>query len=208
MKPVKAILIAFIPYVVITFGLYVLSNALVAVGLYFTTMLLTAIFQKDKNIIKTIFAGWNWKEGLILSIISSFAGLGLFFIWPYLNKTGIDATEMLKNFQLQGFTLIVFSVYLIFFNPFFEEVFWRQILHTNTKADFIIDALFAGYHMLVLPFFLNTIGCVLAYFVLFVTSMVWRYIKTKNNGLSVPVLSHFIADFGIIIFVYFIPVAS
>lgn len=204
MKPLKAILIALIPYIVIAFGLYVLSNALVAVGLYFITMLVTAISQKNKNYFKLIFAGWNWKEGIVLSVISSFAGLSLFFIWPYLNKAGVDATDMLVNFKLQGLTLIIFGIYLIFFNPFFEEIFWRQILHTNTKADFVIDALFAGYHILVLPFFLNAIGCVLAYIVLFITSVVWRYVKTKNNGLSVPVLSHFIADFGIIIFVYFL----
>ncbi|MBN2892483.1 MAG: CPBP family intramembrane metalloprotease [Bacteroidales bacterium] len=204
MKASKAIPIAIIPLIVISFGLYIVSNALVAVGLYFTTMIIVAILQKDKSYIKAIISGWKWKEGIIFSIISSLAGISLFFIWPYLHKEGVDATQMLKNFQLESWQLIVFAIYLIFINPITEEVFWRYILTTNTKADYIIDAIFASYHLLVLHFFLNTLGIVLAYIALFVASIIWRLIKTKFNGLSVPIITHFLADTGIILFVLYI----
>lgn len=203
MKPVKAISIAVLPYIVIAFGLYFVSNALLAVALYFMIMSSTIVGFGDKETVKSLFRGWDWRIGIGLSLVSALAGLSLFILWPYLNKSGVDATEMLKNFGLENWQLIVFAIYLIFFNPFFEEMFWRSVLTTNTKADYIIDALFAGYHLLVLPFFLNNLGCILAYSVLILTSITWRYINKKYAGLAIPVVTHFIADFGIIVFLYF-----
>jgi len=108
------------------------------------------------------------------------------------------------NFNLKSLSLVIFAAYIIFVNLVIEEVFWRYALNTNTKADYIIDLLYAGYHLLVLPFFLNFLGCLLAFIALIGASVIWRFVMKKYNGLSMPIITHLIADTGIIVFVIYI----
>lgn len=200
MTPLKSILIGIIPYIFISIGLFVLSDALFAVGGYFATMFTVILLQKNKNIKEKVFSGWLWREGFLFSLVSSLAGVSLFVIWPFLQKNGVDAAQQLIDFNLESWRFVIFGVYLIFFNPIFEEIFWREILHTNTKADYVVDLLFAGYHIMVLPFFLNILGCSLAFIALIFASVMWRWMNQKYKGLSMPILTHFFADTGIIIF--------
>lgn len=203
MNTIKALFISVLPYVFVAFGVFVVSNALIAVGLYATIMLSVTLVEKGSSAFSEIFKGWLWREGIVFSVLSSFAGISLFFVWQYLQKSGGDANFMLQKFGLDKTGMIIFGLYLIFVNPVLEELFWRHTLHTNTKADIAIDALFAGYHLLVLPFFLNIVGCILAYFVLIVTSFAWRFVKERFGGLAIPVVTHMIADAGIIVFLIY-----
>lgn len=202
MKIIKFLSIAIIPLIVVAFGLYVVSSALTAVGLYFVTMITVVVLQKDKSFLKSLVCGWKWKEGMFLSMVSILAGVCLFVLWKYIKKDGANVPEILKKFHLVSWQLFVFAIYLIFINPIIEEIFWRLVLNTNTIADYFIDAIFASYHLLVLHFFLNTFGLILAYIALVVAGIFWRYIKEKYNGLLVPVITHFLADASIIAFLF------
>ena len=60
------------------------------------------------------------------------------------------------------------------------------------------DLAFAGYHILVLAWFIKVPWLVIAFIVLTVAAYIWRYIASKLEGLAVPLLSHIVADVSII----------
>lgn len=196
------LLLGLLPYLAVGVGLYLFSNALLTVLFYFLPMLIIVLVKKDGNILKMIFSGWKWKEGIILTIISGVSGVFLYFIWSFIQKSGIDTSEILEKFHINSWTIIFFAIYLVFINPFIEEIFWRYLLDTDSKYNYIIDAFFAGYHLLILAFFVNIIGLILAFISLFSMAIIWRELKSKYNGLLIPIVSHTIADISVMIFMY------
>ena len=196
------LLLAILPILAVLLGLYVFSNAFVAVMFYLILMLVVILINKNTINFKMIFSGWKWKEGITLTIVSGLSGIFLLFIWSYIQKTGINSSLILENFNINSWTIIFFGIYLIFVNPFVEEVFWRHILNTDSKFDYVFDVFFATYHLFVLAFFINIIGLILAFITLFSISVIWRELKSKYNGLLIPFISHTLADISIMLFAY------
>jgi len=57
---------------------------------------------------------------------------------------------------------------------------------------------FAGYHILVLAWFIKLPWLIIAFIVLTAAAYIWRYTASKLEGLVVPLLSHIAADVSII----------
>ena len=59
--------------------------------------------------------------------------------------------------------------------------------------------MFAGYHMLVLHSLLSTPWLILTFIVLTTASVVWQQMTKYSLGLALPITSHILADFGVIV---------
>ena len=89
-------------------------------------------------------------------------------------------------------------IYFSTVQPFLEELYWRGYLESGRKYFSWTDLAFAGYHILVLAWFIKLPWLVIAFIVLAGAAYVWRYMAARLEGLIVPLLSHIIADVSII----------
>jgi membrane protease YdiL (CAAX protease family) len=90
-------------------------------------------------------------------------------------------------------------IYFATVQPFLEELYWRGYLKYGCKYFSWTDFAFAGYHILVLAWFIKLSWLVIAFIILSVAAYTWRYIAYKFKGLMIPLLSHIVADISIIV---------
>jgi membrane protease YdiL (CAAX protease family) len=104
----------------------------------------------------------------------------------------------LVKFGLHGTSWFFFMIYFSTVQPFLEELYWRGYLECGHKYFSWADFAFAGYHILVLAWFIKLPWLAIAFIVLTVAAYVWRYMAFKLEGLAVVLLSHIVADVSII----------
>ena len=158
-----------IPYAAVLVGLYALESAWAAVLIY--------------------HAG--------IAAIWLAVGPSIWIAWPCVAlEPGMAA--VLARFGLDGWSLVAFAVYSALANPALEELYWRGVLLDETRRPAPADALFAGYHVLVLALVVEWPFAVAAALVLAAAAWLWRVTAVRWGGLAVPCLSHLAADLAVI----------
>ena len=114
----------------------------------------------------------------------------------------ISLNSTLMNFGLHGTSWLFFMIYFSIIQPLLEELYWRGYLARYNKYFSWTDFAFAGYHILVLAWFIKLPWLVIAFIVLIIASFIWRYLAYKLEGLVIPLLSHIVADISIIVVTY------
>jgi hypothetical protein len=79
-----------------------------------------------------------------------------------------------------------------------EEYFWRGVFGSDTKKLTVIDAVFAGYHALVLWGRVHPLSILFAVIILTSAGWLWRQFTREDGGLLAAVLGHMAADFSIL----------
>jgi membrane protease YdiL (CAAX protease family) len=191
-----------VPYVAVLVGLYVLKNAWIAIGLYHSGIAVFLIAGNRNNLLKKVSAGWNSlmvTAGVLMTAIIIFI---IPFLWKYMQLENMPLNSVLTNFGLHGTSWFFFMIYFSTVQPFLEELYWRGYLECGHKYFSWTDLAFAGYHILVLAWFIKLPWLVIAFIVLTVAAYIWRYLASKLEGLIVPLLSHIVADISIIAVTY------
>jgi len=191
-----------VPYVAVMVGLYVLKNAWIAIGLYHSGIAVFLIAGNKKSLLKKVCAGWNSlmaAAGVLMAAVSIFI---ILFLWEYMQLENLPLSSALANFGLHGTSWFFFMIYFSTVQPFLEELYWRGYLECSDKYFSWTDFTFAGYHILVLSWFIKLPWLVIAFIVLTVAAYVWRHLALKFEGLAVPLLSHIVADISIIAMTY------
>ncbi len=194
----QLIVLSFVPYATVFIGLYVLSNAWYALFLYHLAILVIIMIH-FKKIDKISFSIQNKKLFIFGTISTLFVLPVLYFLWNVIKLPELNLTEALSQFQLSGRSLWLFILILITIHPILEEIYWRFIIFNtdNKKLNYLFDVLFAGYHVLVLLYFVKLPFIILSLVVLFLTAIVWRMIKEKNQDHVTLFVTHALADFAI-----------
>jgi hypothetical protein len=117
----------------------------------------------------------------------------LYFILPFIIHT--ELAVWLTNYHFSRVSFIMMIPYFGLLHPFLEQIHWAP-LRERTPAT---HPMFAGYHILVLYSLLTVPWLVVCFVILTTASLMWQKIMKKSNSLVVPVLSHVIADLGIIV---------
>jgi len=91
----------------------------------------------------------------------------------------------------------VFTLYACFVNPFLEDSFWRGCFKPTSWRLGLVDALFAGYHAVVLIPVVTPVFVGLSFLALMFVSWAFRNIYRVTGGLAIPLLTHIIADVAI-----------
>ena len=191
-----------VPYVAVLFGLYVLKNAWIAIGLYHFGITVFLIGGDGNSLLKRVCMGWNSiiaAAGIVMSVIIFPI---IYFLWGHVQLESISLNSALANFGLHGTSWFFFMIYFSTVQPFLEELYWRGYLECGHKYFSWTDFAFAGYHILVLAWFIKLPWLAIAFIVLTVAAYIWRYIAFKLEGLAVPLLSHIVADVSIIAVTY------
>lgn len=192
MKITKHSIFNLSPYIGVFLGLYVLNNAFVAISIYHLLVLPVIILNKKSY--KALFKVKNYWW-LVLCLFTAVCGIIFYFIWDYIKIRGLDLTESLGHYGLFGLNRILFLVYFCTVHPLLEELYWRF----NSKSDLF----FAFYHFFVIRLFIEPLYAVICVIALYGIGKFWRYLKNNGNGLIV-LLTHSIADFSIMYFIFLI----
>lgn len=117
----------------------------------------------------------------------------IYFMLPYIVRT--DLSSWLMAHHLSPVSLMVMIPYFGLLHPLLEQLHWAPLRENTPVAHF----LFAGYHMLVLHSLLTVPWLVLCFVVLTAASFLWQRMARRTGSLALPVASHILADFGVVI---------
>lgn len=186
-----------IPYMAVLLGLYLMHNVWVAAVCYHLGIVAVLLGSRRTPVRSNLKLSWA-VVGINLAI-GVFTGLLLYLLWPMLG-TPADLGSRLHGMGLTSWT--AFGLYYCAANPVMEEFFWRRAIPNLSLLPSINDALFAGYHMLVLAFFMQWKWMVVSFVLLSIASCIWRFSVRQKHGLALIISSHFLADLGIILVGY------
>lgn len=185
-----------LPFAATLLGLYLFKNAWAALLLYHAGILAILAAAGQLGRAGELLRGWRWPAGLAFGAAGLLAGVW-FLVWgPNLGLEGTLARE-LSAFGLGGARLYPWAIYYVLCNAGFEEVFWRGYLGSASRGLVLNDLLFAGYHGLVLYFFFPVLWIPVALGMLTLAAWAWRQARHKCGGLCIPVISHLLANLGI-----------
>jgi hypothetical protein len=199
--PNKKWLVPSLPYLAVWAGLFLFKSAwFTLIG--FHIAILTAIVVVRPNIpINILFKSKSPKWILSSVLFCSTSGIGLYFLW---NVFGVanDLYIQLRSIGLNSFSWFPFIAYFSLVNPWMEEYFWRGVLGNDTRKLHASDVVYAGYHGLILLGRVQPLSIVFAVIILTSAGWFWRQLSREDDGLLAAVLGHAVADFSILIVIY------
>jgi hypothetical protein len=195
----------FLPYLAVWAGLFLFKNAWAALIGFHVAILLTLLLLRPDLPINVLFTSKYSKWILASVLFCSTSGIGLYFLWGVFGIAD-DFSARLQSLGLTASSWPLIIAYFSLVNPFIEEYFWRGVLGNDTKKFYIGDVLYAGYHALVLWGRVHPLSIVFAVMILVSAGWLWRQISREDGGLLAATLGHMIADFTILLTVYWMSV--
>ena len=192
------------PYVAVVFGLYVFKSVFLALAIYYSAIAFIIVIKGGKELLRTIFSGWNCPATVGSAIVCASCGVVIFLLWPYAKLENVNLTSTLAEYGLSGATCYIFVAVVTILNPLLEELFWRGCFQNDARRPSLIDVVFAAYHVLALVLVIKVPITILAFVVLFAASWWLRFMRHKLGGLAVPYIAHLVADVSIVAGIYFL----
>jgi membrane protease YdiL (CAAX protease family) len=186
-----------LPYVAVLVGLYALSSAWAAIAIYHAGIVAIWLAAGRAPSPRTLFAGLRARAAIPLVAAALAVGPILWLVWPRV-ALDPDLAAVLARFGLAGGSLAAFAIYSAIANPLLEELLWRGLLGDPAARPSPYDALFAGYHLLVLALVVAWPFALAAAVALALAAWIWRLATDRCGGLAAPWLSHLAADLAVI----------
>jgi Type II CAAX prenyl endopeptidase Rce1-like len=190
-----------LPYFAVWAGLFLFKSAWLAIIGFHASILLGLSGVLPKIPVNILFKGKSFQWVLINVLLCSASGIGLYFLWGRLDIAP-DLSAQLVSLGLTSSSWFAFITYFTLVNPCMEEYFWRGVLGSNSKKLYIGDLVYAGYHAIILWGRVNPFSILLVLVVLTSAGWFWRQLAREEDGLFAAVLGHMLADFSILMAVY------
>ncbi len=146
--------------------------------------------------------GFSWKpvhkEQILLAFPTLLTGPLTYFILPFFLKPSLS--EWLSAYHLSGTAFLLMIPYYGIVHPILEQMHWEPLRRATSWAH----PAFAAYHMLVLLTLLKAPWLLFCFAILTASSFLWREMARQSESLTVPVVSHILADFGMILAAWFL----
>lgn len=197
----KKWIVFILPYLAVWAGLFLFKNAWLTLLGFHVSVLIALAILRPRVPLNILFKS-NHPKWIIISVLfCSTSGIGLYFLW---HSFGIahDLPAQLISLGLNSSSWAAFIAYFSLVNPFVEEYFWRGVLGNATKKIFVIDAVYAGYHVIILWGRVPLSSVLFAVMILTSAGWLWRQFSREDGGLLAAVLGHMAADFSILMTVY------
>lgn len=188
-------------YLAVIIGLFWFRHAWGAL-LGFHLAIIVSLFYAKPNIpVAVLFKSTNARWVILSILLCGSSGVSLYFLWHLFGITN-NVSEQTMSLGLNPRNWLFFIAYFALVNPFLEEYFWRGYLGDATHKFYIYDAVYAGYHALVLIGKAHLISIMFSIAALMFAGWFWRQIAREDHGLLAPALGHMAADFMILAAVY------
>lgn len=191
-----------IPYFAVAVGMYGIHNAWAALGLYHIGILTALILSRHQYTCEDrcpIHPIWIPTVALIFAL----GGAALYVLWPHLNPDSRMITSTLADYGINHQTWPSFAAYFCIVNSTLEELFWRGYLGSDSPHPVPNDFLFGGYHVFVLLAFAGAVWGLPVLIAVAFAGWLWRILRRITGGLTVPMITHIVADVSIAVAVYF-----
>lgn len=189
------------PTIMIFIGLIVVQNVLITFALFYGWLLAVPLLLKANVNLKFD------RRSLFVGITTGLLSLGGIYGAVYLLRDSVfdlnEVRELLAAWDFTGTKVIGLVLVLILVNPILEELYWREFMYGRLlkwgagKTIGIIAFFYALYHLftvyLIFSFPFNLIAVV----PVFAAGLMWGYIRLKLKSFTGPVISHMLADLGI-----------
>ncbi|MHB0936468.1 MAG: CPBP family glutamic-type intramembrane protease [Armatimonadota bacterium] len=191
----------YVPYLAVIAGMYLLHSAWASVFLYHLGMAGVLLVERRWGEARKLGAGLQPLQMTATGFFGLSGGVLLYLLWPLL---GLPAgfADSLANLGITKAVWPLFLGYFCLVNPWLEEVYWRGYLRDDAARPVPNDALFAGYHVLVMASFVWWPWLIVVLLGLTGAGWLWRQQARLTKGLVVPMVSHLIADASILLTVY------
>ncbi|WP_342505702.1 type II CAAX endopeptidase family protein [Sporosarcina sp. FSL K6-2383] len=209
MKKLTLLLIG--PTIMIFIGLIICKSIIVTFSLFYSWLLFVPLFssirnKQDKFNLKKQFSRQTIVVGIISGLISLLAIYGAVTV---LKDTVFDLAalrQLLVDWNFTGNNVIWLVLVLIFINPFLEELYWRNFMYkyletktSITKTVVITSFFYSLYHLVSLISIFTFPFNFIAVIPVFLAGLFWGYFRYKLNSISAPIISHILADLGIML---------
>ncbi len=175
------------PYIAVAIFWCVFSNAWLAILGYHAQILF-----------------WSWaklpglrmacrRRALLLALPAALAGPLLYFLLPVVTHVGLS--QWLVSHHLSGVSLLMMIPYFGLIHPFLEQLHWSGLRGQTGWSH----PCFAGYHVLVLYSLFTLPWLLICFAVLLAASFCWKQLERATQGLTVPIVSHALADLGVVL---------
>lgn len=198
------LLAALLPYAAVLGGMYGCHSAWLAIGLYHVGIVAFLIKHKPAGLGERISTGYRTPMLLPGLVICALAAPVVYVMWPLFSAADGILPDWLARYRLSGSAWLLFIPYFSIVHPVLEEILWRKIDPKPFRILCWQDLLFAGYHVLVLFKLIKTPWLVLVFAVLAGSSIFWRWAVHRTGGYGMNILTHAVADAGVMIAVVFL----
>ncbi|HCF95978.1 MAG TPA: hypothetical protein DEW46_13030 [Verrucomicrobia bacterium] len=138
-------------------------------------------------------AGSRGRQAILLALLCALCGPLVYCLLPWITR--IDLGQWLESHQLSGSSLLIMIPYFGLVHPLLEQRHWAGLRARTAWAH----PAFAGYHMLVLQSLLPVPWLLVSAVVLLAASILWEVAQRTTGNLAAPILSHILADLGIVL---------
>jgi len=209
MKKLTLLLVG--PTIMIFIGLIICKSVLITFALFYSWLLFVPLFSSIRNKqqkfnLKNQFSRQSIVVGLISGVISLLAIYGAVTV---LKDTVFDLAalrQLLMDWNFTGDKVIWLVLVLIFINPFLEELYWREFMYKRleskvsiAKTVVITSFFYSLYHLISLIFIFTFPFNFIAVIPVFLAGLLWGYFRYKLNSITAPIVSHILADLGIML---------
>jgi len=189
------------PYFTVWLGLFVLNNAWAAIlGYHIGILLFVTLAGAWPSLSEFRPGAASWKI-ILFSLTGCLAGLLVYLLWSIIHVSPILG-ESLLNWDLNPRTWLPFIVYSALVNPWLEEIFWRHWLGSADVHPVFTDAVFAGFHLIILAPFITAFWLGVAFIILTASGWMWRWVIRADNSMLTPTLFHMTADVSILLVIW------
>ena len=133
------------------------------------------------------------QRAVFLALPAALAGPLLYVLLPYITHT--ELTAWLADHRLTGLGFILMIPYFGLLHPMLEQLHWSRLREETPVAHLA----FAGYHVLVLYSLLTLPWAIFCSAILVSASGIWRFTTDRSGSLMFAVVSHVLADLGIVV---------
>jgi len=188
-------------YVAIAIGFFWMHSAWGALLGFHIVLIGSLLIARPDIPITSLFKTSHIKWILLSILLCGSSGIVLYCLWPCFGITD-DLPAQLKSIGLTASTWPGFIAYFALVNPFIEEYFWRGYLGSASKSFTMFDAIYSGYHMIILLGKVQIASIIFAFVMLALAGWFWRQVTRADNGMLAGVLGHMTADLSILCTVY------
>lgn len=209
MKKLAILLIG--PTIMIFLGLIICKSVLITFALFYGWLLFVPLFSSIRNKqykvnLQNQFSRQSIVVGLISGVISLLVIYGAVSL---LKDTVFDLSalrQLLVDWNFTGDNVSWLVLVLIFINPFLEELYWREFMYKRigsktsvAKTVFLTSFFYSLYHLVslisIFTFPFNFIAVIPVFF----AGLLWGYFRYKLQSITAPIISHILADLGIML---------
>ena len=193
------------PTLLLVIGLIAFQNIIITFLLFYGWLFLIPFLEKET---------WRYKGEIrkyILVGVSSGLICMLFIISTslILQDQLFDLPQVQKKMEIWGFTgnkVFLFILILIFINPFLEEWYWRGFIYrkliektTVVNAILYTSFFYALYHLFLVIYIFTFPFSIIAFLGVLLAGALWGIIRHYYQTIYPTIISHCLADIGIII---------